>query len=124
MRPQGTIEGCQARIVSQKLEVQGCFCRKANCLLNFSVSRESGDGGSAGPAAERLGRCGDSAKTEASSSLAAAAPFALRAGEVPGPSAASGRSAPLKGEKDANGRGNQGPLQHLALDSALKPEQP
>lgn len=35
MRPQRTVEECQARIVSQKLGVQGCFCRKANCLLNF-----------------------------------------------------------------------------------------
>lgn len=27
-------------------------------------------------------------------------------------------------KKDADGKGNQGPLQHLAMDSAFQPEQP
>lgn len=44
MRPQGTIEECQARIVSQKLGVQGCFCRKAHCLLNFCLQGVGGWG--------------------------------------------------------------------------------
>lgn len=81
------------------------------CKL-LSVSGESGDGGSAWPAVERLGRCGDSAKTKASRSLLAAAPFALL-GEVPDRSTASGRSAPGKEErkkekKTPMGKGTKG----------------
>lgn len=75
----------------------------------LSVSGESRDGGSAGPAIERLGRCGDSAKTKASRSLVAAAPSALL-GEVPERSTAPGRSAPGKeGRKEGRmGKGIKG----------------
>lgn len=130
MRPQGTMEGCQARIVSQKLGVQGCFLPQSQ--LPSKVLCLPGVGGWGLRRASRrevrtLRKFRKDRGVQFSRGRRTLCFAGERAGEVPGP----GRARPqararrsLKGEKDADGRGNQGPLQHLALDSALKAEQP